>query len=196
MKHVLLYAVLAAAACAAAVPSSAQTRPSRNGGGGSELFAGVSYLFRDYTHTQLNSTSGGMPGWNLAYARPHMFGRMVGLTVDTSGHYEVGGGFFSPQIYFLTAGPRFQMRLGRDVLFAKVTGGGMFASSDVIAQTRSHARPIVDAGGGLDLPTHLPFRWRLNVDWIYGSFDTNDTNQISQIVQNNFRISTGPVFRF
>ncbi|HUX43982.1 MAG TPA: hypothetical protein VMV57_04450 [Terracidiphilus sp.] len=82
------------------------------------------------------------------------------------------------------------------MLFVKAVGGAMFATSDVIAQTSSLTRPIFGAGGGMDIPAGERLMWRFNMDWIYGGFQTNDTNQISQIVQNNFRISTGPVWRF
>lgn len=195
MTRSLVSAVLAVAVGAAAVTAAAQTRATRKDAGSSELFAGFSYLVKDYRHTQLDQTSGGMPGWNAAYTRPSLFTEHAGLTVDLSGHYSPGG-YFSPQIYFLTAGPRFQMRVGRETLFAKFVGGGMFATDEVIAQTRSYERPIFGAGGGLDIPAGRRMHWRFNFDWIHGGFETNDTNQISQIVNNNFRISSGPVWRF
>jgi len=92
MIRACVSAVLVLAACAAVPAAPAQTRPNRREAGNSELFAGFSYLFRDYRHEQLNQTSGGMPGWNLVYTKPHLFGRSVGMTVDTSGHYSTGGG--------------------------------------------------------------------------------------------------------
>lgn len=185
--------LMAAVAAPAVLP--AQTNPDQKSQGKSELFAGYSYLFRDYRHTQLNPVSGGMSGWNAAYTAPELFGRHLGLTADFSGHYS-SGGFFTPQIYFLTGGPQFSAPVGRAKVYAHGLAGAMVASGDVIAQTSSHTVALFAVGGGLDYPVGPRLAWRFNGDWFFGGFKTNDTNQIQQIVNNNGRFSTGPVWRF
>ncbi len=177
------------------VTLAAQAAPARNLPPKSELFVGYSYLFRDYRHTQLNPVTGGMNGWDASYATPTLFGRHFGLTVDASGHYA-SGGFFTPQIYFLTAGPLYSASIGRSMVFVHGLVGAKFATSDVIAQTSSDTTALFGGGGGLDYPVTHRVDWRANFDWFYGGFKTNDTNQISDIVDSNFRFSTGPVLHF
>lgn len=183
------------AAVAAPYALHAQASPDREGAARQDAFVGFSYLFRAYTHTQLNPVSGGMPGWNAAYTVPRAFGSHLGVTVDLSGHYR-SAGFFGPQIYFLMAGPQFSTRAERSTLFVHVLAGGILATSDVIAQTSSDTIFATALGGGIDHPISSRLQWRINADWYHGGFQTNDTNQISDIVNNNFRVSSGPVFRF
>jgi len=173
----------------------AQSTPDSRQQTKSELFAGYSYVVRDYRHTQLNPVSGGMSGWNAAWTVPALFGSHLGLTADFSGHYS-SGGFFTPQIYFLSAGPQFSVPAGRGKLYMHGLVGTLVASTDVIAQTSSHVALLVTAGGGFDYPVGRRFSWRFNGDYLHGGFKSNDTNQISQIVDNNFRFSTGPVLHF
>ncbi|MFZ0744845.1 MAG: hypothetical protein WAM85_10585 [Terracidiphilus sp.] len=185
----LLIPVAMPAALAAQTVSATQTPPK------SELSFGYSYLFRDYRHTQLNPVSGGMNGWNAAYGRPRFFSEHFGFTADFSGYYATGG-FFTPQIYFLTAGPRFSLPVGRSIITVHVLGGAMIASSDVIAQTSSHVVPMFGVGGGFEFPAGRRWAWQADCDWQLGGFGSNDTNQISQIVKSNARLSVGPVLRF
>ena len=180
---------------AAPVVLSAQTMPPKQALPKSELSFGYSYLFRDYRRTQLNPVSGGMNGWDAAYAKPQLFGEHFGFTADFAGYYA-NGGFFTPQIYFVTAGPRYSLSAGRSIITVHVLGGAMFASGDVIAQTSSHVVPVFGVGGGFEYPAGRRWAWRAHCDWLLGGFGSNDTNQISQIVKNNARLSLGPVLRF
>lgn len=168
---------------------------SPSNGARSFLFLGYSYLARSYVHTQLNPVRGGMNGWDAAYSLPLTNSGGVGLVVDASGHYQTSG-FFTPGIYSLDAGPEFAGAFGRSRAFVHGTLGVMLSSSDVIAQTSSHSVFLAGAGGGIDFHLSPRLAWRIQADWFHGGFSTNDTNQISQIVQNNVRIATGPVFRF
>lgn len=179
----------------ASVALAAQVLPAQKAPSKSELFLGYSYFFRDYRHTQLNPATEGLNGWNVAYAAPGLFSRHVGLSADFSGQYSAGG-FFTPQFYFITVGPRYSTPVGRSTMFVRGLVGALFASSDVIAQTSSQTVAVFAAGGGLDHPVGRRLVWRFNVDWFHGGFKTNDTNQVSQIVNNNVRLSTGPVLHF
>jgi hypothetical protein len=188
--------IFAASCLCAPLGLVAQATPEASVSSANHLFyVGYSYLARNYVHTQLNPVSGGMNGWDISFSAPHSFGRRFGLIVDASTHYQTSG-FFTPQIYFLNLGPEYSAALGRSRAFVHVTVGGMFASTDVIAQTSSPDVLLIGAGGGLDFPVSSRLAWRVGADWFHGGFSTNDTNQISQIVNNNLRISTGPVFRF
>lgn len=159
------------------------------------LFFGYSYLARNYVHTQLNPVSGGMNGWDAAYTLPLSNTGGLGFVADASGHYQTSG-FFTPGIYFVDAGPEYAMAVGRSRAFVHGTLGAMFSSGDVIAQTSSHNVFLAGAGGGIDIPVSSRLAWRIHADWFYGGFSSKDTNQISQIVHNNVRFATGPVFRF
>jgi hypothetical protein len=193
MVRDLAFALLLSVALA--TPMQAQATPDWKPPYKSELFVGYSYLFRDYRHTQLNPVSGGMNGWNLAFTKPELLNRHIGLTADFSGHYGTGGPF-TPQLYFVTAGPRYSTLLGHSTVSVHVLGGALLASGDVIAQTSSQITPLVAVGGGLDHPVGHHLAWQFNLDWLYGGFKTNDTNQITDIVNNNFRFSTGPALHF
>ncbi len=161
-----------------------------------DVFTGYSLFVRDYTHTQLNPASGPMHGWDIALDIPStMSGRRFGFTVDVSGQYRVSG-FFTPQLYHVMAGPQVSGTVGRSRTFAHGLIGILAASSDVIAQTRSHVILAAGAGAGIDVPVASRIGWRFNLDWVYGGFESNDTNHITEIVKNNARFSTGPVFRF
>jgi hypothetical protein len=174
----------------------AQAAPAQEGLPRYELFAGYSYLFRNYVHTQLNPVSGGMNGWEVALRTP-LGGSPghIGLTFESSGHYATGG-FFTPQIYHLMAGPQYSTRVHRSTVFVRAMIGTMMASGDVIAQTKSHVVIAEGFGGGMEVPLTRSFDWRVRADWVHGGFASNDTNQISAIVNNNVSVATGPVLRF
>lgn len=159
------------------------------------LFVGYSYLFRNYVHTQLNPVTGGMNGWDAAVSVPRVFPGRLGLVGDFSGHFQTSG-YFTPQIFFFAAGPEYSAGLGRSRLYAHGLVGAMAASSDVIAQTSSHNVLVYAAGAGLDHPLSSRLSWRFNFDLFFGGFSSSDTNQISEIVNTNPRVSTGPVIHF
>jgi hypothetical protein len=102
---------------AVAIPLSttAQSTPTRTQAHlDSEVTVEYSYLFRDYRHTQLNPVGGGMNGWAAEYA-PKFTGSHFGFGVAGAGYYAIGG-FFTPQIYLLTIGPRYTLNTGRSTL--------------------------------------------------------------------------------
>lgn len=195
MSRFCVMTLLAAVAAASAVSATAQVPSNKRITQQASLFFGYSYLVQDYRHTQENPVSGGMNGWEAAVTAPRLFSSHLGLAVDFSGHYA-GGGFFTPQIYSISAGPQYSVPMGKSTVYVHGLFGGLFASSDVIAQTSSPAVFLFTAGGGLDHPIGSRLDWRVNADYLHGGFSTNDYNQISQIVKNNVSISTGPVFHF
>jgi len=196
--EVIMHRIAAAVLLVAvAIPLSinAQSTPTRmQAHSDSEFTVGYSYLFRDYRHTQLNPVGGGMNGWAAEYA-PQIASSHFGFGVAGAGYYAIGG-FFTPQIYLLTIGPRYTLNTGRSTVTLRMLAGTMISSGDVIAQTSSHIRRIFGAGAGWEYPAGQRFAWRADFDWIYGGFNSNDTNQISEIVRNNGRASVGPVWRF
>jgi hypothetical protein len=175
---------------------AAQTAPERPAISKSDLAVGYSYLVQNYQHTQLNRTTGGMSGWNMEYAVPLQPGSHWGLMFNGAGYYAGEGLDGTTQIYFTMIGPRYAMAVGGSTLELRGLVGSMFASGFVIAQTSSKVRPIFGAGGAWDFRARRRLAWRVGFDWIYGGFNSNDTNQISQIVRNNGRLSVGPVWRF
>ena len=189
------FAFVLLVAAVAPVALVAQTAPEPSARFSSEITAGYSYLFRDYRHSSQNPLGGGMNGWDAEYVQPRALGRHWGFFADGSGYYATGG-FFTPQIYFTAAGPRYTMASGRSSFALRALAGAMFSSGDVIAQTASHVRPIVGAGGEWEYPAGQRLAWRFSFDWIYGGFNSNDTGEITDIVRNNGRLSAGPVWRF
>lgn len=187
--------VLTLMLAAFSVSLSAQTVPERMASTKSQVFVGYSYLLRDYRHTQLNPVSGGMNGWTVEYDRPRLFGNHLGLAVSVSGHYGTSGPF-TPQLTSATAGPQYSFLQGRSSAFVHGLVGVIVASGDVIAQTSATTIVSTSVGGGFERLINPRLGWRVNGDWIHGGFQTNDTNQISDIVKNNFSISSGPVLRF
>lgn len=191
IASILLMAALSASASAPA------QRASDPGGTKSDaiLFVGFSYLTRSYAYTQLNRVSAGMPGWDAAVSFPHALARRVGLAGDFSGHYQTSG-YFKPQIYSLMAGPEFRWSVGRSRVYVHGLGGVMFSTTDVVAQTTSHHAALGASGAGVDFPIRSRLTWRANFDWFLGGFGTNDHNHTNNIIYNNPRLSTGPVFHF
>jgi len=191
LASVLLLAALSASATAPAqVASDSGTTNT-----GAIGFVGFSYLTRSYAYTQLNRVSAGMPGWDAAVSFPHALTRRVGIVGDFSGHFQTSG-YFKPLIFSLMAGPEISGRVGHSRVYLHGMGGLMFATSDVVAQTTSHHIAIGAAGTGVDFPMSSRLTWRVNFDWFFGGFGTNDHNHTNNIIYNDPRISTGPVFHF
>ncbi len=189
------FALLLAALCASPLLCAQAAPDTGSSGSGPVLFAGFSYFFRSYAHTQLNPVSGGMPGWDSAISVPHVLSHRIGIVGDFSGHYQSSGSL-KPQIYSVAGGPEFSGSLGRSRVYVHGLGGIMFATTGVVAQTSSQSIPIGAAGAGLDYPISSRLSWRVNFDWFFNGFGTNDHNHTNDIVNSNPRISTGPVLRF
>lgn len=192
----LLVTFAGTAPCQTPVETSVQSR---------DVFGGFSYLFRNYTR---GFQSGGMPGWQASLELPLSLGiPRAGLAIDGAGNYA--GNEFGPNydLHFLTAGPRFTKRAGRQTLFGKATVGfahlngatGPFSYShgnqETIPRLASNYTLAITAGGGADLRLSVHIRWRVEADYVFTDFTSVD-NQIHDIADSNARVVTGPVFRF
>jgi len=152
----------------------------------------------------LNGWEGSLEGKLL----PH-----VGMVADVSGHYGsqdypscpfvpvgIGGGGCSAasvpthelNVMF---GPRVYFSLGRWRPFGQAmfgaahisTNGGGFGSDTSLATA---------VGGGLDYRIVRPVAWRFQLDYMHTRLNLNSAGVASNFTQNNFRFSTGIVFRF
>jgi hypothetical protein len=169
----------------------------------SEVFGGFSYLFRNYTR---GFTSGGMPGWQASLELPQSLGiPHAGLAIDAGGNYQGNEFGANYDLHFLTAGPRFSKRAGRQTLFGKATvgfahlngatGPALNVPNPTIPRLASNYTLAITAGGGLDLRLSARIRWRVEADYVYTNFTSAD-DQIHNIADSNARVVTGPVFRF
>jgi hypothetical protein len=156
--------------------SRAQLLPSGN------VYAGVAYadsvdVVNRFAFRGWNGSVEDIPFHRFSY---------LGIVLDGSGIYAKGvanSGTVSQ--YNLVLGPRVSRNYGKWRVFAHAMGG--------IQQTRSSDntfRPVVvDAGGGVD--RKLPFKnfsWRVQFDYVHSHLLSEN--------QNDFRVSTGVVWRF
>lgn len=152
------------------IPMSAQLLANGN------AYAGVSY--GHFTDTVVKQS---YKGWNgsvedLPFARfPHL-----GIVLDGSGYYRTG-----VTIYNVVLGPRLSINYGKWRPFVHAMGGLRRINSNGFIDN-----PVaLDAGAGADYK--LPFKnfsWRLQGDYMR-------THYLSAS-QNDFRVSTGIVWRF
>jgi hypothetical protein len=158
--------------------SKAQLIPSGN------LYAGGAYA---NSEDVINVNRLAMRGWDgsVEMFPFHRFS-YVGIVLDGSGVYTKGiSNSGTIQQYNLVLGPRVSKEYGKWRLFAHAMGG--------IQQTRSGGNtyhPVaIDGGAGVD--RKLPFKnfsWRLQFDYVH-------TRLLSEN-QNEYRVSTGVVWRF
>jgi hypothetical protein len=167
-----------------------------------ELFAGYSFNSADINTLTIDPHRTAQHGVNLAYAR-NVTDR-IGLVVDASGHFHrntfnTGVGKFSSQRdqYFvlggiqLRAGKGNRMRPYAHALF----GASLFRGFTSDIRSAGNVYTFDDAtsfamalGGGLDLQLGKRIDWRLI------QFDYSPTF-FGSGRQDNFRISTGIVFK-
>lgn len=168
-------AVLALLALASlSIPASAQLIPHGN------VYAGVSY---GELTTVINQQS--FRGWNgsgeiIPFARfPHL-----GFVGDASGFYR-NNRFGSINTYNFVGGPRLSMQYDKWRPFVHAMAGIQRVNSSGITY-----RPLVlDFGGGVDYKIFFKnFSWRLQGDYMHSKY--------ANAVQNDYRASTGIVWRF
>ena len=152
------------------IPASAQLLPRGN------VYGGVSYgQLTDVINKQ------SYRGWegsaeDLPFARfPHL-----GFVLDANGYYRSG-----VTMYTGLFGPRLSTTYGKWRPFAHAMAGVRHINANHFVYN-----PIaLDFGGGVDYK--LPFKnfsWRLQGDFVHGHY--------ASAVQNDFRASTGIVWRF
>jgi hypothetical protein len=161
--------------------------------------AGNIYFGYTYYNTQLSVTRGSLNGWE-GTLEGKLF-PVLGIVADITGHYGsqdfpnpaatcVVGVVCSPlsvnaHIYEALFGPRVSVRVGKFRPFAEAEFGVAHVTTKGFGSDTSWATAL---GGGLDYTIFRPVAWRLQGDYVRTQFFSSH--------QNNFRFSTGIVFRF
>jgi hypothetical protein len=187
-----------AGALAAPAAVSAQASPDTRHGFGPtpnmELYGGYSYVFNTYNPSTLHVSTSGMNGWDASFKVP-VFGSFLGVKGDVSGFYRNDQPNLSPRQYFFLLGPQVSIHLGRSTLFAHGMVGSAHLASDALPNLRSDNSFAVAVGGGLDAGFSRWLAWRITGDYYNTHYHATNEN-LSQIINSNGRISTGPVIRF
>ena len=138
-----------------------------------EVFGGYSYLhFHANPSTNLN-------GWEIA--GQYRFRDWIGGVADFDGHY---GSFSGASTHTYLFGPQISMP-GRFSPFGHLLLGGAHLSSGGLGSS-SFSTAL---GGGLDYSLKDKFSWRVaQFDYMLTQFGGGS--------QNNFRFSTGLIYRF
>jgi hypothetical protein len=153
--------------------SRAQLLPSGN------VYVGVSYgdtvdVVNRYTVRGWNASVEEIPLPRFSY---------LGVVLDGSGFYRKG-----LQQYNALLGPRVSKNFGKWRVFAQVMGGAQRTTSGGM----THYPVVEDGGVGVDHKFHLlfmkNFSWRAQFDY--------DRSRLLTATQNDFRGSTGLVWRF
>ncbi len=160
-----------------------------------ELFGGYSYVVHDLDHTNLNTVSGGISGWDASIKVP-IFGAFLGVKGDVSGHYRNDAPDFNPRAYFFVFGPQVGVHVGRkSTIFLHGMVGSAHLNQKAIPSLKSDNTLAIAAGGGFDIGLTRNWAWRFSGDYYNTHFQSGD-NTVSGIVNSNFRVATGPVLRF
>lgn len=172
-RIVLLVAILVAAALVA----TAQEMPRV------EVFGGYSYL---YAGSSGQEKGFGLNGWT-AQGSVNL-NNWLGLTGDFGGYYGSPSSV-SVHSYTYMFGPTLSYRAQHITPFAHALFGGSHLSGSIGGLSASQNAFAMAVGGGLDLPLKGNFGVRLaQLDWV--------RTQFFGAAQNNFRVSTGVMFRF
>ena len=141
-----------------------------------EVFGGYSYLhFHTNPSTNLN-------GWEVA--GQYRFRDWIGGVADIDGHYGSFSGGTGVSTYTYLFGPQISLP-GRFSPFGHLLLGGAHLSSSGFGSS-SFSMAL---GGGLDYSLKDKISWRVGqVDYLLTQFGGGS--------QNNFRFSTGIIYRF
>jgi opacity protein-like surface antigen len=196
MRALLSFAVMLLSTTA--VLSAQETTPKV------EVFGGYSYA--NANQASFLDRRVNLNGWNTSLGVN--FNRTFGIVGDFSGHYGstgstiaitcpvnqiCGNGFnVSTKIHTFLVGPQASLRTSRATLFAHVLLGAAHTSNTLKNVspnfTDSDTGFAAALGGGLDYNFGHKFAWRVQTDYLNTRFFSNS--------QHDFRLSTGPVFRF
>ncbi len=168
-----------------------------------EVFGGYSYANAN-TDDFLNRRAN-LNGWNSSLGVN--FNRTFGIVGDFSGLYGSSGSNIaitcpvnqtcsnsfnrSTKTHTFLVGPQFSFRTARATPFAHVLLGGAHISATTLPNNFRDSDTAFAAalGGGLDYTFTHKLAWRVQADYLQTRFFFSDA-------QHNFRLSTGPVFRF
>lgn len=175
-----------------------------------EVFTGYSFVSAGFpvaTDPAAGTARGSLNGWNISAAGNA--NRWFGVVGDFGGYYgsPTTTRLFKPancvlctgnvsatlhNIYTFAGGPQVSVRQNNLNFFGHALFGGAHTRADLVASnvpsaTISNTSFTVIAGGGVDIP--LSHRWALRLQPDYFLTSILDRRQ------NNFRFSTGIVFR-
>lgn len=196
MLRKLFLTLFAVSVLAAPALLPAQVRAGARRPGGVELYGGYSYVFKPYDHTNLNTITGGMNGWDASLKIPvPIFGSWLGVKGDVSGSYRSDAPDFNPHNYFFLLGPQVSAHLGLSTIFLHGLVGSAHLNDAALPNLKSNSTFAVAVGGGIDLGLSHGFAWRFTADYYNTNYQSTNAN-IREITNSNARISTGPVLRF
>ena len=141
-----------------------------------ELFGGYSYMhFHDSPSTNLN-------GWEMA--GQYKFTNWLGGVADLDGHYGSFSGGVGTSTYTYLFGPQVSFPARVSPFAHLLLGGAHNSTAGFSSSSFSLA-----LGAGIDTRVADKFSWRiLQGDYLLTQFGGGS--------QNNFRVSTGVLFRF
>jgi hypothetical protein len=183
MRPTTLVCLIIALACGA----TAQDLPKV------ELFGGYSFLHLDVPD-EIAGPSTVIPNVNLHGWRAGVttnFGNHFGLVVEGSGHYGTASFSGIPvdaTAYSVLAGPRLATRYRRLTFFATGLVGPAYARAEEFGESASTVALAAAMGGGVDLHLNRHFAVRTHPEYFLTRFLDER--------QDNFRFSTGLVFKF
>lgn len=149
------------------------------------IFFGYSYAKAEIgggDRTNLNGWNGSLEGKVFPW---------VGIVADVSGHYgneNVLGFSTDGTVYTAVFGPRVSVQIDRLRPFGHVMLGVSRLRLESSAFSDSDTTFATTVGGGFDYNLVPAIAWRVQADAVHTSFFSDS--------QNNFRLSTGIVFRF
>ncbi len=187
---VLLLATLAVPAGLNAQAAYSEHRSVPN----TELYGGYSYVFRTYNPNRTSYAVSGRNGWDASFKLP-VLGTFLGIKGDVSGSYLHGDPQFNPRAYFFLIGPQVGVHLGKSTLFAHGMVGSAHVTQNALPNLRSDNTFAVAVGAGLDVGVAHNLAWRITGDYYNTNYKATNRN-VSEILNSNGRISTGPVLRF
>ncbi len=186
----LLLTTLAVPASLNAQATYSEHRPVPN----LELYGGYSYVFRTYNPNSTSYAVSGRNGWDASLKVP-ILGSFLGIKGDVTGTYLNGEPHFNPKAYFFLLGPQVSFHLGKSTLFAHGMVGSAHVTENALPNLRSDNTFAVAVGAGLDVGISRNLAWRFTGDFYNTHYKATDRN-VSEVLNSNGRVSTGPVLRF
>jgi hypothetical protein len=180
------------------------------------LYAGYSFLSNDFhidrsigEGSYSSDGRGNLNGWNVS-GEVKVF-RWVGFVADFNGSYgsvpirpdnpslfpfSTFPSNINTHLYTYLFGPRISTNLGRLRPFAEVFVGAATQSLKLDFDSVQDTRLATAFGGGVDYYFARRLGWRLEADYVRVKQFKEDQPFRSFPVQQNFRFSTGIIFRF
>jgi hypothetical protein len=157
-------------------------------------------IFFGYSYFRANPEEQNLNGWNASITGN--ITSWLGVEGDLAGHYGTPKDQFGYILrgihinqYTFMGGPKLSLRAGRVTPFVHALIGGARAGTNEFGLRSSQFAMAAALGGGVDigLTKYIAVR-AVQADYIMTRFNTDFDNSNER--QNNFRFSTGIVFRF